>query len=135
MERYEFSETEKQLLRALSEGKTPEELEQLFDMDVLETHLNRLQELEMAVAHFSLGLLAAETESGQSYRRLIQSAIHIKMAVKASAIAMQLRMVFIINDFKYFHISCLFERRQKYGARFVMACRASRMGVYSPPAT
>ena len=100
MERYEFSETEKQLLRALSEGKTPEELEQLFDTDVLEAHLNRLQELEMAVAHFSLGLLAAETESGHSYRRLIQSAIHIKMAVKASAIAMQLRMVFMIDLFQ-----------------------------------
>lgn len=48
---------------------------------------------------------------------------------------MQLRMVFIIDDFKYFRISCLFERRQKYGARFVTACRAVRMGVYSPPAT
>ena len=59
MERYEFSETEKQLLRALSEGKTPEELEQLFDTDVLETHLNRLQELEMAVAHFSEDGVAA----------------------------------------------------------------------------
>ena len=53
MEQYEFSETERQLLRALSEGKTPEELEQLFDTDVLETDLNRLQELKMAVAHFS----------------------------------------------------------------------------------
>nr|DAW12901.1 MAG TPA: hypothetical protein [Caudoviricetes sp.] len=47
------------------------------------------------------------------------------MAVKASAIAMQLRMVFIIDDFKYFRILCLFERWQKYGARFVTACRAA----------
>ena len=29
----------------------------------------------------------------------------------------------------------LFERRQKYGARFVTACRTVRMSVYSPPAT
>lgn len=48
---------------------------------------------------------------------------------------MQLRMVFIIDEFKYFRISCLFERRQKYGARFVTACRASRMSVYALPAT
>ena len=71
MERYEFSETEKQLLRALSEGKTPEELEQLFDTDVLEAHLNRLQELEMAVAHFSEdGVVAAWlTSKGSAYMK------------------------------------------------------------------
>ena len=60
MERYEFSETEKQLLQALSKNKKPEELEQQFDKDVLEAHLNRLQELKMAVAHFSEdGVVAA----------------------------------------------------------------------------
>ena len=48
MERYEFSETEKQLLQALSKNKKPEELEQQFDKDVLEAHLNRLQERRMA---------------------------------------------------------------------------------------
>ena len=71
MERYEFSEREKQLLRALSEGKTPEELEQLFDTDVLETDLNRLQELEMAVAHFSEdGVVAAWlTSKGSAYMK------------------------------------------------------------------
>nr|DAW12900.1 MAG TPA: PgaD-like protein [Caudoviricetes sp.] len=71
MERYEFSEREKQLLRALSEGKTPEELEQLFDMDVLETDLNRLQELKMAVAHFSEdGVVAAWlTSKGSAYMK------------------------------------------------------------------
>ena len=71
MERYEFSETEKQLLQALSEGKTPEELEQLFDKDVLETDLNRLQELKMAVAHFSEdGVVAAWlTSKGSAYMK------------------------------------------------------------------
>ena len=71
MERYEFSETEKLLLRALSEGKTPEELEQLFDTDVLETDLNRRQELEMAVAHFSEdGVVAAWlTSKGSAYMK------------------------------------------------------------------
>ena len=71
MERYEFSETEKQLLRVLSENKTPEELEQLFDTDVLEAHLSRLQELEMAVAHFSEdGVVAAWlTPKGSAYMK------------------------------------------------------------------
>ena len=71
MERYEFSEREKQLFRALSENKKPEELEQLFDKDVLEAHLNRLQELEMAVAHFSEdGVLAAWlTPKGSAYMK------------------------------------------------------------------
>lgn len=71
MERYEFSETEKQLLQALSKNKKPEELEQQFDKDVLEAHLNRLQELKMAVAHFSEdGVVAAWlTPDGSAYMK------------------------------------------------------------------
>ena len=71
MERYEFSETEKQLLQALSKNKKPEELEQQFDKDVLEAHLNRLQKLEMAVAHFSEdGVVAAWlTPKGSAYMK------------------------------------------------------------------
>ena len=71
MERYEFSETEKQLLQALSKNKKPEELEQQFDKDVLETDLNRLQELKMAIAHFSEdGVVAAcLTPKGSAYMK------------------------------------------------------------------
>lgn len=71
MERYEFSETEKQLLQALSKNKKPEELEQQFDKDVLEAHLNRLQELKIAVAHFSEdGVVAAWlTPDGSAYMK------------------------------------------------------------------
>ena len=46
-------------------------MEQLFDTDVLETDLNRLQELEMAVAHFSEdGVVAAWlTSKGSAYMK------------------------------------------------------------------
>ena len=69
MERYEFSEREKQLLRAISEEKTGPELMQDFSHEELRAYLPQMQKRGLVTPIFSMrGLLYANlTDTGKIY--------------------------------------------------------------------
>ena len=69
MERYEFSEREKQLLQALSEEKTAAELMQAFSMEELHAYLSQMRERGLVSYTFTIsGLLFAQlTNTGSVY--------------------------------------------------------------------
>ena len=69
MERYEFSEREKQLFRALSEEKTAAELMQAFSREELRAYLPQMQKRDLVSCTFTIsGLLFAKlTDTGSVY--------------------------------------------------------------------
>lgn len=71
MERYEFSEREKQLLRAISEEKTAPELMRDFSHEELRAYLPQIQKRGLVTHMFSIGglLYANLTYTGKIYMK------------------------------------------------------------------